>query len=68
MAFNSRRLTRRVAAGAVCALAALSLCSFADRHPSATAQAPRTFASHVASLSEEGGYFDTDNLISNERS
>src|SRR5687768_8064530 len=68
VAFNSRRLTRRVAAGAVCALAALSLSSFADRHPSATAQAPGTFASHVASLSEEGGYFDTDNLISNERS
>jgi hypothetical protein len=27
-----------------------------------------TFASRVASLSEPGGYFDTDNLISNERS
>ena len=33
----------------------------------AAQQAP-TFASHVASLSEPGGYFDTDNLISNERS
>ena len=32
------------------------------------AQAPQGFASHVASLSEGGGYFDTDNLISNERS
>ena len=29
---------------------------------------PQTFASLVASLSEPGGYFDTDNLISNERS
>jgi hypothetical protein len=27
-----------------------------------------TFAAQVASLSEAGGYFDTDNLISNERS
>ena len=31
-------------------------------------QAPPTFASRVAQLSEPGGYFDTDNLISNERS
>jgi hypothetical protein len=31
-------------------------------------QTSATFASHVASLSEPGGYFDTDNLISNERS
>jgi hypothetical protein len=29
---------------------------------------PSTFASQVAALSEPGGYFDTDNLISNERS
>lgn len=27
-----------------------------------------TFASRIAALSEPGGYFDTDNLISNERS
>ena len=32
-----------------------------------TGQAP-TFASQIAALSEPGGYFDTDNLISNERS
>ena len=33
------------------------------------AQAPASaFASQIASLSEPGGYFDTDNLISNERS
>src|SRR5437870_8520935 len=31
-------------------------------------QAPASFASRVAQLSEPGGYFDTDNLISNERS
>ena len=31
-------------------------------------QAASAFASTVASLSERGGYFDTDNLISNERS
>ena len=31
-------------------------------------QATSAFASTVASLSERGGYFDTDNLISNERS
>ena len=33
-----------------------------------TAQAPGGFAAQVAALSEPGGYFDTDNLISNERS
>ncbi len=31
-------------------------------------QTASAFASTVASLSEQGGYFDTDNLISNERS
>ena len=34
----------------------------------ARVQAPGTFARQVAELSEAGGYFDTDNLISNERS
>ena len=33
-----------------------------------TSQAPSGFAAQIASLSEPGGYFDTDNLISNERS
>ena len=28
-------------------------------------QAPASFASRVAQLSERGGFFDTDNLISN---
>jgi hypothetical protein len=32
------------------------------------AQAPASFAAWIASLSEPAGYFDTDNLISNERS
>ena len=31
-------------------------------------QAPATFASRIAQLSERSGFFDTDNLISNERS
>jgi hypothetical protein len=31
-------------------------------------QSPGTFAAQIADLSEAGGYFDTDNLISNERS
>ena len=31
-------------------------------------QAPGSFASRIAQLSERGGYFDTDNLISNEKS
>jgi hypothetical protein len=34
----------------------------------ARSQAATTFASQIESLSERGGYFDTDNLISNERS
>lgn len=32
------------------------------------AQSPGSFAHRIASLSEPGGYFDTDNLISNEGS
>ena len=32
------------------------------------APAPSPFAAQISSLSEPGGYFDTDNLISNERS
>src|SRR5258708_32258356 len=32
------------------------------------AQNPSPFAAQIASLSEPSGYFDTDNLISNERS
>jgi hypothetical protein len=32
------------------------------------AQSSATFAAQIAALSEPGGYFDTDNLLSNERS
>src|SRR5262245_21197652 len=47
---------------------AMSLALLGGGHASVRTQAPATFAAHVASLSEPGGYFDTDNLISNERS
>lgn len=36
--------------------------------PAVRVQTARPFASQIAQLSEPGGYFDTDNLISNERS
>ena len=36
--------------------------------PKPPAPAPATFAARIAALSEAPGYFDTDNLISNERS
>jgi hypothetical protein len=38
------------------------------QHGGPTAAQPATFAAQVATLSEPPGYFDTDNLISNERS
>jgi hypothetical protein len=51
---------------AATALALLALCG-----PGSRAQAPpppaTAFAAQIASLSEKGGYFDTDNLISNEQ-
>src|SRR5262249_29926323 len=46
------------------ALAAAAATASARRSP----QARTPFAAQVASLSEAGGEFDTDNLISNERS
>lgn len=49
----------------LCASAALLV---AQGPASTPAQAPSEFAARIASLSEPGGYFDTDNLISNERS
>src|SRR5689334_16548141 len=36
--------------------------------PGVHVQAPSTFAAQIAQLSEPGGYFDTNNLMSNERS
>jgi hypothetical protein len=45
------------------------LCAAAVTAPAAGArQAPGSFAARIAALSEPAGYFDTDNLISNERS
>jgi hypothetical protein len=52
---------RHVAALAICIVATLS-------GAVARVQSPGTFAAQIADLSEPGGYFDTDNLISNERS
>jgi hypothetical protein len=57
------RSARRVGLG-VCALALLLV---ALRFPS-QAQSGSVFASRVEQFSEPGGYFDTDNLISNEQS
>ncbi|NUR54581.1 MAG: hypothetical protein HOQ29_09045 [Acidobacteria bacterium] len=54
------------------ALAIAAACTFvhaAATEPQATATADqRTFAGQIAALSEPAGYFDTDNLISNESS
>jgi hypothetical protein len=52
---------------ALYAFAAVALLLSGANAPAGT-QAPGTFAAQVAALSEPGGYFDTDNLISNERS
>ena len=46
----------------------LLLASPGGPHSAQTSQPATTFASTIAALSEPGGYFDTDNLISNERS
>jgi hypothetical protein len=59
MGSTTRRL---LASSAVLGLALLTTTS------RARVQAPGTFAGRVAALSEHGGFFDTDNLISNERS
>ena len=56
-----RRLVQLVASSAVLVLVLLAL-------GRGTAQAPQTFAAQIDALSERGSYFDTDNLISNERS
>ena len=61
-------LHRGVRYGVLCAAAGLLLCSFPRQNASGTAQPASSFASQIAALSERGGYFDTDNLISNERS
>ena len=43
-------------------------CAQTSREPTGAALADTTFAATVARLSEPGGFFDTDNLISNEGS
>ena len=64
-------MDRRVAAtaaGAAAVAGLLTLVTLAGQDASPRQPAPSTFAHTVASLSERGGYFDTDNLISNESS
>jgi hypothetical protein len=74
-----RGALRRRALAALTALVALPLTACDGRAQAGTAPAARSvrelpalsdsaWAGLVQSLSEEGGYFDTDNLISNERS
>jgi hypothetical protein len=50
------------------AAALVALVAGAPARQSAAVAAQDTFAARIAALSEPGGYFDTDNLISNERS
>jgi hypothetical protein len=49
-------------------LGVLTLLGALASHHSGPAAAQTSFARTIAELSEPGGYFDTDNLISNERS
>src|SRR5678816_531325 len=53
-----------------CALFIATLASgpVSDVRQRSTARAQAPFAARIAALSEPAGYFDTDNLISNERS
>jgi hypothetical protein len=55
---------RRASAVLVAAALLLSIAVCARQ----TAPAPASFAAQIAALSEPGGYFNTDNLISNEQS
>jgi hypothetical protein len=52
----------------ICAAAVTFAFRYQAQDAAGTRQPPSSFASYVAALSEPGGYFDTDNLISNERS
>ena len=62
---SSRRAVVRIVSAAT-----LAILLVPDRSPTRAAQAQNApaFAATIAALSEPGGYFDTDNLISNERS
>jgi hypothetical protein len=67
----SRRARQYVTSigAALVVVAALRALPRVDVSPGSLAsQSPPSFAAAVAALSEPGGYFDTDNLISNERS
>lgn len=57
-------------AWAVRAVVAVALCTILAPQPQSQRVPPRAspFAAQIAALSEADGYFDTDNLISNERS
>jgi hypothetical protein len=48
--------------------AALVVLALAGARTSGQGRNPSAFAARIAQLSEPGGYFDTDNLISNEQS
>ena len=50
------------------AAAVIALCAALAPQPQAQTPRPSAFAARIAALSEAPGYFDTDNLISNERS
>jgi hypothetical protein len=69
MALPHWRLRERVVRIAVLAALALGF-GFGGRllSPGVETQSPVGFAARIAELSEPGGYFDTDNLISNEAS
>jgi hypothetical protein len=61
-AFAPRRFVVRL--GVLLLLGTIAAASGVARR----AQSPSPFAAQIAALSEPAGYFDTDNLISNERS
>jgi hypothetical protein len=48
--------------------AVIALCAALAPQPQPQAPRPSAFAAQIAALSEAPGYFDTDNLLSNERS
>ncbi len=63
---RTRAATLVLAIAAACALLHASVAVAPQGAAAAVDQ--RTFAGQIAALSEPGGYFDTDNLISNESS
>ena len=59
----------RIAPAVVAVVTLVAVVALVGVRATLPAPQPRTaFAAEIASLSEPGGYFDTDNLISNERS